>query len=188
MLLRALQFHSRGSLAMQREAEAGESAVDRLAADGYVGLYVSCTRLLDRLGSPSAELHEPYARLFLVYAREALRALRHLREIKAQAPLVTPGAHRAIAYAVAGFVEGAELDGIDSELMLERRLQRMQISLEGGESTYSLLAHPTVAFPHLAEAVLACSPLWASSASTSCSTTSPPATFTRRRSGISSLR
>jgi ABC1 atypical kinase-like domain len=163
ILLRSLQFHSRGSRAVQLEAEEAESAAEILAADGYVGLYVSCTRLLDRLGSPSAELHEPYARLFLVYAREALRALRHLREIKAPAPLVTPGAHRAIAEAVAAYVEGAALDGIDSELMLERRLQRMQISLERGESAHRLLAHPTVAFPHLAEAVLSCSPLWASS-------------------------
>ena len=81
MLLRSLQFHARGSLATQRQTETGKSAAETLAEDGYVGLYVSCTRLLDRLGSPSAELHEPYARLFLVYAREALRALRHLREI-----------------------------------------------------------------------------------------------------------
>ena len=79
MLLRSLQFHARASLAAQHLTETGEDAAEQLARDGYVGLYVSCTRLLDRLGSPTAELHEPYARLFLVYAREALRALRHLR-------------------------------------------------------------------------------------------------------------
>jgi hypothetical protein len=163
ILLRSLQFHARGSLAVEREAQTGKGASETLAEDGYVGLYVSCTRLLDRLGSPTAELHEPYARLFLVYAREALRALRHLREIRAATPLVTPGAARTIAQAVTDYVNRADLRGVDSELLLERRLHRMQISLERGESNYTLLAHPTVAFPHLAEAVLSCSPLWAAS-------------------------
>lgn len=163
ILLRSLQFHARGSLAVQREAQTGKSAAETLAEDGYVGLYVSCTRLLDRLGSPSAELHEPYARLFLVYAREALRALRHMREIRADHPLVTPGAARTIAEAVTDYVNGAHLGGVDSELMIERRLHQMQISLERGESSHTLLAHPTVAFPPLAETVLSCSPLWAAS-------------------------
>lgn len=162
ILLRSLQFHARASLAAQREGESGKSP-EILAADGYVGFYVSCTRLLDRLGSPSAELHEPYARLFLVYARETVRALRHLREIPAEIPLVTPGAPRTIAEAVGAYTKGADLEGVDSELVLERRLQQMQISLERGESKHTLLAHPTVAFPHLAEAVLSCSPLWSSS-------------------------
>ena len=163
ILLRSLQFHSRASLATQREEETNVPPADALAEDGYVGLYISCTRLLDRLGSPSAALHEPYARLFLAYAREALRALRHLREIHSGTPPVTPGASRTIADAVSAFVEDADVEGIDSELVLEQRLQQMQMSLERGESKHTLLAHPTVAFPHLAEAVLSCSPLWASS-------------------------
>jgi hypothetical protein len=163
ILLRSLQFHARASLATQLETETGADAAGALAADGYVGLYVSCTRLLDRLGSPSAELHEPYARLFLAYAREALRALRHLREIHSGPPVVTPGATRTIAEAVSAFAKDADVKGIEAELVLERRLQRMQMSLERGESTHTLLAHPTVAFPQLAEAILSCSPLWASS-------------------------
>ncbi len=163
ILLRSLQLHARASLATQEAGGSDRNASEILAADGYVGLYVSCTRLLDRLGSPNAELHEPYARLFLVYAREAVRALRHLREIHADAPLVTPGAFRTIAEAVAAYTDDADLDGVDSELTLERRLQQMQISLERGESRHTLLAHPTVAFPHLAETVLSCSPVWSSS-------------------------
>jgi len=162
MLLRSLQFHARAGLAVHREHEDRISAVQRLTDDGYVGLYVSCTRLLDRLGSPTAELHEPYARLFLVYAREALRALRHLREIPHGMPLVTPGAYRTIGTSVAAYVKDADLADADSELVLERHLQQMQITLERGESAHTLLAHPTVAFPHLAEAILSCSPLWAS--------------------------
>lgn len=163
ILLRSLQFHSRASVAKQREDESGAQAADALAEDGYVGLYLSCTRLLDRLGSPSATLHEPYSRLFLAYAREALRALRHLREIQSDTPSVTPGASRAIAETVGAFVEDTDVQGVDSELVLEQKLQQMQMSLERGESRHTLLAHPTVAFPRLAEAVLACSPMWASS-------------------------
>lgn len=163
ILLRSLQFHARGSLGVQIEAQTGKKAAETLAEDGYVGLYVSCTRLLDRLGSPSAALHEPYARLFLVYAREALRAVRHLREIRTEVPLVTPGAARAIGQAVSDYVTVADLGGVDSELMLERRLHQMQVSLERGESKHTLLAHPTVAFPGLAEAALSCSPLWTGS-------------------------
>jgi len=163
ILLRSLQFHSRASVAKQREDESGAPAAGALAEDGYVGLYISCTRLLDRLGSPSATLHEPYSRLFLAYAREALRALRHLREIQSETPSVTPGASRTIAETVGAFVEGTEVQGVDSELVLEQKLQQMQMSLERGESKHTLLAHPTVAFPRLAEAVLACSPMWVSS-------------------------
>jgi hypothetical protein len=162
MLLRSLQFHARASLAIQRQAD-GRPVAEHLADDDYVGIYVSCTRLLDRLGTPDAELHEPYARLFLAYAREALRALRHLRELGTNTNFVVPGAHRLISDAVTAFVDDAQLNATDSELMLERRLLQLQVSLERGESTHTLLAHPTVAFPHLAEAILSCSPLWASS-------------------------
>lgn len=161
MLLRSLQFHARASLATPRGTETRRPASEVLAEDGYVGLYVSCTRLLDRLGSPLAKLHEPYARLFIAYAREALRALRHLRELPSETPLVSPAAQGAIAAAVSAFINDSDLDGVDSVLVLERRLQQLQTSLERGEATHTLLAHPTVAFPHLAEAVLSCSPLWA---------------------------
>lgn len=64
---------------------------------------------------------------------------------------------------MSAYTKDADLEKAESELVLERRLQEMQISLERGESRHALLAHPTVAFAHLAEAVLSCSPLWGSS-------------------------
>jgi hypothetical protein len=126
MLLRSLQFHARASLALQHRRDEGVDVAEQLLSDGYVGLYVSCTRLLDRLGNPTEQLHQPYARLFLVYAREALRALRHLRELEEDRPFIVPAAYATIARAVSDFIEGAALDGCDSELVLERRLQEMQ--------------------------------------------------------------
>lgn len=163
MLLRSLQFHARATVAANEARVTKKPASELLARDGYIGLYVSCTRLLDRLGAPTPDLHEPYARLFVAYAREALRALRHLRELDNDPTLISPSAVRTIGEAVASFISGAEeLTSAESELTLERRLMRIQTSLERGESTHTLLAHPTVAFPHLAEAILACSVIWKS--------------------------
>jgi len=162
MLLRSLQFHSRASAASQGLLGSG-SLLDTLARDRYVGLYVSCTRLLDRLGSPEEELHQPYARLYLAYAREALRALRHLTELESQGtPAIIRAAHRRIAKAVAAYVSDADhLLDATSDLALERDIQDMLISLDRGETRHTLTAHSTVAFPYLAEAICAGTPIWA---------------------------
>ena len=163
MLLRSLQFHSRASAASQGLLGSG-APLDALARDRYVGLYVSCTRLLDCLGSPDEELHHPYARLYLAYAREALRALRHLTEMEAQGtPAIIRAAHRRIAKAVAAYVSDADrLLDAESDLALERGIQDMLISLDRGEARHSLTAHATVAFPYLADAICAGTPIWTS--------------------------
>ncbi|MDF3337905.1 protein kinase [Mycolicibacterium septicum] len=160
MLLRSLQFHSRASAIQRSNPGEGTNEKLTLSNEGYLGLYISCTRLLDRLGSPDAELHEPYARLYIAYAREALRALRHLREFGSDPSVISPHAHALIWDAITSYIDNVDLAETESELALERRLLRMQISLEKGESTHTLLAHPTVAFQLLADAILACSPLW----------------------------
>lgn len=159
MLLRSLQFHARAHAAQLEHPGATERQVAALGADGYVGLYVSCNRLLDALEDPRAGLHEPYARLFLAYAREALRAARHLREI--DRGQVAHGFHRELASVVDEYLEMDEdLVALPSETALERRLQRMSASLERGESRYRLNVNHTIAFGRLAEAVRAMSPVW----------------------------
>ena len=91
MLLRAMQFHARVEYHLQDSDPVPES----LASDGYVGLYASCNRLLDALGSEQGDLHEPYARLFVAYAREAIHAQDHLRAIDATSvPKRCPQHHR----------------------------------------------------------------------------------------------
>jgi len=159
MLLRSLQFHARAS------GEEGEptsaDVLDRLRQDGYVGLYVSCNRLLDGLGKPkNEELHEPYTRLFLCYAREALQAIRHLVEIGGR-DAVIPVAPRPIAETIAALVSGSTLSGNESVAALERRIHEMLRSLESGGDDYRLTSNPTIAMPQLATAVTQCSEVWA---------------------------
>jgi len=166
MLLRALQFHARAS-AFQLEHETqngpGRLLEDFLADDGYLGLYVSCNRLLDPLGTAQEELHQPYARLFLAYAREAVRAARHLRELRPD--LVAPLYWRPVAATVDDYVKGpARLANLSSDLAFERSLQQMLASLDRGEESHVLATSPGVAFPALAEAIARCSRAWATSA------------------------
>jgi hypothetical protein len=153
MLLRGLELHAR--VAHHRDSDDGVMAGVR--ADGFAGLYVSCTRLLDILQDPQQELHEPYARLFLAYAREAIRALRHVRDVARDA--VAPGHHRHIAEAISLAITGSDaVMREDSEGDLERRIIQMLASLERRETAYSMTMHPASAFPRLADAVRACLP------------------------------
>jgi hypothetical protein len=159
MLLRALQFHSRLIEHNEKAPQAKHVLRELIANDGYVGLYVSCTRLLDGLGNPTTELHEPYARLLVAYAREGLRAVRHLRELEPDA--VTAGWWRSIGEVVVealGTRDG--LEDMSSDAALERRLQRILFSLDRGEDTYGLKTNPAVVFPALSEALTLASSLW----------------------------
>lgn len=160
LLLRALQFHSR---LIDAQAGANDDEVAaRLREDGFMGLYVSCNRLLDGLGEPTENLHQPYARLFVSYVREAIQAIRHLREVDRQ--LVTPGYHQILGRVVAEYVDGSEQMGdVASEGLLDRHLQHALAALSQGSPEGALEANPAVAFPHLAEAIKSCSPVWSGS-------------------------
>lgn len=162
MLLRALQFHARASLAGDDAGRTASEVLEDLRADGYVGLYVSCNRLLDGLGKPEAPLHEPNTRLFLSYAREALQALRHLSELLGR-DAVSPVAPRPIASLVTALISGSTVDEGDNTHVLERKIVDMLRSLESGHSTYRLTAHPATAMPNLATAITACAPVWSGS-------------------------
>ncbi len=156
MLLRALMFHARA--AALQEGAGGPELGSLLADDGFVGLYVSCNRLLDPLGS-TGPLHHPEARLFVAYAREALRAIRHLREIDSSLP-----AHGAASRV--GAVLRAYLSGVsgnadsDDELVLERFTLHALASLQRGEDEFTLLADPSAVFVALAEAIRSASAIW----------------------------
>lgn len=158
MLLRALIFHARA--AAHQESLSGDALARALADDRFVGLYVSCNRLLDPLGS-TGQLHEPDARLFVAYVREALRAIRHLREIDRGLPAV--GAARRIGEVLDGFVANVgALADTDDELALERLTLRVLASLQRGESEHVLRTDPSAAFVALADAVKSASPIWSS--------------------------
>lgn len=162
MLLRALQFHARASLAGDDPGRTASEVVEALRADGYLGLYVSCNRLLDGLGKPEGPLHEPNTRLFLCYAREALQALRHLSELAGR-DAINPVSPRPIAALVTSLISGSTVDQGDNTHVLERKILDMLRSLESGHTTYRLTAHPATAMPNLAAAITACAPLWSGS-------------------------
>lgn len=156
MLLRALQFHAR---ATQLENETRDDVLTRLKTDRFVGLYASSTRLLERMGEHAEEQRDPYARLYVAYAIESLRAVRHLREIKHDA--ISPFYVRSIGRAVADFLTGAEdLADVGTDPELERRMLQIDVLLRRGDPKYRLSAHPSAAFPSLAEAVRSCSEIW----------------------------
>jgi len=153
MLIRALEFHARVNAYKKDGDDTPEAIVRRLRDDGYLGLYVSCTKLLE--GVPldaTGGTNHPYARLFAVYARQAIEALRHLRqEVPAS---VAPDYYRTIGDVVAERLRGCDaLRTCASEVELERSLIRVSASLERGEATHDMPSHPASAFPHLAEAV-----------------------------------
>lgn len=163
MLLRALQFHARVSMEMSTTTgreEIKKQILESLANDGFIGLYVSCTRLLNVLGDPSRSLHEPYTRLYLAYAREALRAVRHLKQIAPDS--VPPLYWQNIAKVISDYVYGAgDLNNLSSDLALEREIQDFLVSLDKGETKFSLSANPAIVFPSLAEALRYCSSAFA---------------------------
>jgi hypothetical protein len=156
MLLRALMFHARA--AAYQENVPSEEIGRCLSDDKYVGLYVSCNRLLDPLGSTD-QLHQPEARLFVAYAREALRAVRHLRELDRSLPAL--GAARRIGEVLQDYIANVDpLANTDDELVLERLTLRMLASLQRGESMHVLRTDPSAAFVALAEAVQSASAIW----------------------------
>lgn len=157
MLLRALQFHARATPVDDKEND--ETVLNKLQNDGYVGLYISCTRLLDKMGSQDDPLHEPFARLFIAYSIEAIRALRHLREINRS--MVTVESFRVISRIVSEYVTGAqELANVTTEYEIEFQLNRILNSLSKGENIYSIETNPANAFPALAQAIKQSSTLW----------------------------
>lgn len=156
MLLRALQFHAR---ATQTETESSTEILKRLRNDNYVGLFVSAQRLLDTLGEKTQVELDPFPRLFVAYGLEAVRAANHLKDIDNSS--VSAKGYRYLAEVVAACIEDVEdVSSAISMSDLERRLNRLQISISRGESDYILTEHPNSAFPSLSEAIRRCSPIW----------------------------
>ena len=97
MLLRALQFHAR---AAQRGTESNSHIMERLEGDNYVGLFVSAQRLLDRLGDKAGTRQDSFARLFVAFGLEAVRAVHHLGDIDEAS--ISKLAYKDLAEAISG--------------------------------------------------------------------------------------
>ncbi len=157
MLLRALQLHARATK-LQNEEE--RDVKQRLTSDGFVGLYVSCTRLLDTLGTSKNDVQRPFERLFIAYAKEAIQAIRHIKEIDHEC--VSPLYHKVIAEALNDCLDSEEdWLSISSEIQLERRISSILVSMRKGDGGCLFKTrHPSHAFEQLAEAIKKTTTYW----------------------------
>ena len=159
MLLRALQFHAR---AAQRAQETNADILARLRNDRYVGLFVSAQRLLDQLGARGATVGDPFARLFVAYGLEAVRAVHHLRDI--DDTVVSSSAYDLILRAIGDCLNLGDQFSPDSNAYeLEYALSSLLISLSRGDieqREYTLTVHPNMAFQTLDAALRNCSSIW----------------------------
>lgn len=159
MLIRALQFHARAIPRNSEEKKDNRLIVQRLKNEEYLGLYVSCTRLLDKLGDQDQPLHEPFTRLFIAYALEAINALRHLRELDRST--INSDSFKLIAEVISIYVEGTvDLGDLITEHEIERYLKNVLNSLSKSERSYTINVNPAIAFPQLANAICQCSTVW----------------------------
>ena len=156
MLLRALQLHAR---AARRDGEGSEVVVHRLHDDNYVGLFVSAQRLLDRLGHTPPTVGDPFARLFVAYGLEAVRAIHHLRDIDDNC--VSKLAYKDLGNSISRCVTNSEdVASATSGHDLDNRINRLLLSMSRGDEDHSLAVHPNTAFPTLARAIRGCSVVW----------------------------
>jgi hypothetical protein len=159
MLLRALQFHARASKA---QGETNEVIIDRIKSDRYVGLFVSAQRLIDKPDGATNGKSDPYARLVLAYAIEAVRSIMHLKEISG--PQVIERPHKIIAASLRRIFSSADdlLEAIDLD-DFDGKLSRALVQHSRGVPGLGLHINPSEAFVHLAEALRSCSGYWANS-------------------------
>ena len=156
MLLRAAQFHARAAI---RGDESQNAVLNRLKKDNYVGLFVSAQRLLDTFGKDEALTTNPFARLFIAYALAAVRAILHLSDIDGLS--VSRHAQQRLTDAISNNLEHSiDIGSAHSLIDLERRINRVLISLSQGDGANSLTAGPYIAFTTLAESLLRCSQIW----------------------------
>lgn len=160
MMLRALQFHARAASAKMNFKGQLNLQINKLKDEGYVGIYVSCNKLLDEIGKESTKpLHNPYSKLFISYCIEAIKALRHLKSIDD---------NQVEEYYYRNFVNMLQdqlnkcdlLNAIKSDYHLEQQLVSMIHSLDKGDDVYSIHANPVNVFTSLAQTIKQSAGLW----------------------------
>lgn len=156
MLLRALEFHARVVHQNENERKHKELIIERFKnEDEFIGLYVSCVKLLDFNSSDSesrVEIFEPYSKLFIGYAIQAIESIKHLKDIDNS--LVRSDYFVVIADVISSIVSNAEqLSDVSSEYDLEIKLKKFLNSLSDGKTDHCINIHPKIAFPQLADAI-----------------------------------
>lgn len=156
MLLRALEFHARLQSQNEKEKENAKLILDRLKEEGYLGLYVSCVKLLEfnsHVNKDKIEIFEPYSKLFIAYCIQAIYAIRHFKD-NYGTEIVRRDYFKGIASTISTLVRNSsELENVTSDYDLEIKLKKYLNSLSDGQNIYTISVHPKIAFPQIAESI-----------------------------------
>ncbi len=157
MLLRALEFHARIRYQNDEEKKDKNLIVKRLKDESYLGLYVSCVKLLEFDShikkDENLEIFEPYSKLFIGYTIQAIYAIRHFKD-EMSTGSVRNDFYKPIASVLRSLINDSEdIDNITSDYDLEIKLKKYLNSLSDGQSKYRIKVHPKIAFPQLAESI-----------------------------------
>ena len=162
MLLRALEFHARVVPQSDEEVKDKERILSRLNEEGYLGLYISCVKLLDFSNEERGEIFEPYSKLLIGYAIQAIHSIRHLKDLKND--VVRKDYFIELSSVLSSIIpNSSELLSTTSDYDLETRLKRYLNTLSDGDATYKVNIHPKIAFPQLAECIKKSSEIFAKS-------------------------
>lgn len=157
MLLRALEFHARLMPQNAEEESNANKIIERLKGptERYVGLYVSCVKLLDFNASQTDgedEIFEPYSKLLIGYAIQAIYSIRHLKDLNGD--IVRKDYFVPISKILSTLINnGEDLNNVTSDYDLENKLKKYLNSLSDGQPTYKITIHPKIAFPQLADSI-----------------------------------
>ncbi|WP_426582707.1 hypothetical protein [Mucilaginibacter sp. R-33] len=165
MLLRALEFHARLMPQNTDEQNNSDQLIARLKSEDYIGLYVSCVKLLDFNaldGNAYKEIYEPYSKLLIGYAIQSIDVIRHLKDLKTEAVRKDYFVHIAAALALL-ISDSEELNNVTSDYDLGTKLKKYLNSLNDGQSQHKVTIHPKIAFPQLAEAIRKASEVFSNS-------------------------
>ena len=156
MLLRALEFHARIVPQNSLEKDDKNLIVSRICKDEeFVGLYVSCVKLLDFNSydfNEKAEIFEPYSKLFIGYALQSIQAIKHLKYFDNSK--VRKDYYIELAKTLNTIISNSdELQYVTGEYDLETKLKSYLNSLSDGNSNHKITIHPKIAFPQLANSI-----------------------------------
>ena len=162
MMLRALQFHARAASVKTENTELVQK-LDKLKLEGFVGIYVSCNKLLGETGrAPGEEIINPFSKLFIRYGIEAIKALRHLQSMD-YSQVKSDYVDDLVGIYSEHLSNSDLLQGVRSDQQLEQQLLKMIFSLNRGEEDYCIRVNAANAFPALAQAIRKCAIIWANS-------------------------
>ncbi len=99
MLLRAVDIHAR----LTRENSNQETKLDNVKMDGFVGLYVPASKIMELKEGALKRIEQRLAILFLSYSQEAARALMHIQDIDSNA--ITNFASKNLADSISSSID-----------------------------------------------------------------------------------